>query len=82
MNEADILEMGNRLKEMFIEKEKENLEYIKKYNKLYKNLCVIYGLIRAYQENDNDIFFYHLIDEIRGICSENLFNHLKEEDDE
>ena len=33
-------------------------------NKLYKNVCVIYGLIRTFQENDDDLTFQHLIDEI------------------
>ena len=82
MNEGEYLELCNNLKNLFNEKEKERTEYIKKYNNLYKVVCVIYGLIRVYQQNDDDLSFQHLIDEIRGICSQELFNHLQNIDED
>lgn len=82
MNEGQYLELCNNLKELFNKKDEENKKFIRKYNELYKTLCVVYGLIRVFQNNDDDLCFHHLIDEIRGICSEILFNHLLEADEE
>ena len=80
MNSQEYLELTESLKESFERNDKIKNKHIKDFNKLYKNVCVIYGLIRTFQENDDDLSFQHLIDEIRGICSESLFSHLAEID--
>ena len=72
--------MYNRLKLIFDIKEKERIDYVKKYNNLYKIVSVIYGLIRVFQQNDDDLCFHHLIDEIRTLCSDELFKHLENTD--
>ena len=82
MNEGEYLEMCNRLQQIFDIKEKEKIDYVKKYNRLYKILCVIYGLIRVFQQNDDDLCFHHLIDEIRTLCSDELFKHLENTDND
>ena len=80
MNEGQYLELCNNLKELFNKKDEQNKVHIIKYNELYKTLCIVYGLIRVYQNNDDDLSFQHLIDEIRAICSQSLFTHLQQVD--
>lgn len=82
MNEGEYLDLCNNLKDIFDQKEKQRIEYIKKYNNLYKVVCIIYGLIRTYQEMGDSLEYQHLIDEIRGICSEELFKHLEKIDED
>tara|TARA_R110001592_G_scaffold142914_1_gene365315 strand:- start:175 stop:417 length:243 start_codon:yes stop_codon:yes gene_type:complete len=76
MNSQEYIELTEGLKESFDRMDKENQEHIENYNELYKNMCVIYGLIRVYQQNDDAYEYGFIIDEIRSICSTSLFNHL------
>lgn len=80
MNSQEYLELTESLKESFDKNEKIKNKHINDYNKLYKNMSVIYGLIRTFQDNDDDLTYHHLIDEIRGIASSSLFSHLVEID--
>ena len=80
MNSQEYLELTESLKESFDKNEKIKNKHINDYNKLYKNMSVIYGLIRTFQDNDDDLTYHHLIDEIRGIASPSLFSHLVEID--
>tara|TARA_R110001592_G_scaffold120194_2_gene324104 strand:+ start:720 stop:977 length:258 start_codon:yes stop_codon:yes gene_type:complete len=82
MNEGQYLDLCNGLKKIFDLKDKESKIHIKKFNELYKTICVIYGLIRTYQQNDDNQCFFHIIDEIRSLCSNKLFGHLVEEEEE
>tara|TARA_R110002153_G_scaffold42788_1_gene121354 strand:+ start:8210 stop:8455 length:246 start_codon:yes stop_codon:yes gene_type:complete len=81
MNSQEYLELTEGFKESFNRMEKENKEHREKYNELYKNICVIYGLVRVYQENDDGYEYGICIDEIRSICSSTLFSHLIQDDE-
>jgi hypothetical protein len=78
MNSGEYLELTESFKEIFDRNEKIKNKHINDYNQLYKNVCVIYGLLRTFQANDDDFTYQHLIEDIRAICSESLFNHLTE----
>ena len=73
--EGEYLELANGLQEIFNEKNIKYQKMIESYNYLYKRLCVIYGLVRTIQENGDEQF---LLEEVRAICSEVLFEHLEE----
>ena len=77
MESGEYLEMANGLQEIFNMKEKKYKQGIENYNRLYKKFAVIYGLVRTIQENGDEQF---LLEEVRTICSEVLFNHLENED--
>jgi len=75
--EGEYLEMANGLQEIFNEKNQKYRKMIEDYNHLYKKVCVIYGLVRTIQENGDEQF---LLEEVRAICSDVLFEHLQDED--
>jgi len=81
MNSGEYIELAEGLKEIFEKNDREKKIHISKFNNLYKNVCVIYGLIRTFQENDDNLEYQHLIQEIRHICSLSLFSHLIDIDD-
>tara|TARA_Y100000592_G_C5378244_1_gene272077 strand:- start:149 stop:376 length:228 start_codon:yes stop_codon:yes gene_type:complete len=58
--ENELLEMGDHFKKLVKEKNKE-------INELKKFIVLIYGLVRATDDNYGD---YSLIEIIRGYCSE------------
>ena len=81
MNSGEYLELTEGLSEIFKRNDEVKNKHVNDYNELYKNVCVIYGLVRTFQNNDDDLSFQHLIQEIRLICSQALFKHLIEIDD-
>tara|TARA_R110001592_G_scaffold1469_3_gene8797 strand:+ start:1499 stop:1744 length:246 start_codon:yes stop_codon:yes gene_type:complete len=81
MNSGEYLELTEGLKEIFERNDEIKNKHVNDYNQLYKNVCVVYGLIRTFQENDDDLSYHHLIEEIRTICSQALFKHLVDIED-
>ena len=81
MNSGEYLELADGLKEIFEKKDQDTKKHIIKYNELYKNMVMIYGLIRIFQENDDDLHYAHYIQEIREIASSCLFEHLEDVED-
>lgn len=81
MNSGEYLELADGLKEIFDTKDQELKKHIIKYNELYKKMVMIYGLIRIFQENDDDLHYHHYIQEIREIASSSLFEHLQDVED-
>ena len=81
--EGEYLEMANGLQEIFNQKNIKYKKMIEDYNHLYKKVCVIYGLVRTIQENADEQMMLEaplLLEEVRAICSDLLFEHLQEED--
>lgn len=77
MNSQEYNEMSLQFKEVYDKKEKEMKELKKKYVEIYKLLTCIYGLSRCFLMYGNDTSY---IEDVRGMTSNYLFNHMDDED--
>ena len=79
-NSKDYLEMSNHLQEIYNRDKDLSSKYKKKYNRLYKQIVILWGLIETYVINDSDPDFDIFIGEAKTICESIIFRHI--EDDE
>jgi len=77
LNSNEYLELNNHFKELYNKHQKEMKELKKKYVEIYKLLTCIYGLSRCFLMYGNDTSY---IEDVRGMTSNYLFNHMDDED--
>ena len=79
-NSRDYLEMSNHLQEIYNRDKDLSNKYKKKYNKIYKQLVIIWGLIQTYTTNDGDYGFDVCLGEANTICEEIIFKDIEDDD--
>ena len=82
INNQAYLEICDNFKEVVEEKDTKIKKYINKYNNLYKDLFMVYGLLRLIDNHLNveEFELNNLIERLRGILSDILFSDLEEVD--